>query len=178
MPGGTGPPGPGRRCGDAHIEHNDVVFFRVARQGIGAGDGFLRGGLVAPQPVAVPVQAKFRIDIEIGELQVVRGTLHLDIAPGSKIDGFTGWEFQHQLLDESGDVTVGTHLALPTLHTKDLAGQLDLDVMTHRHLAGEPVAFRRLPFADVGAFGGQYAAAPFQHLDAALTAGTATTAGG
>ena len=126
----------------------------------------------------VPVLAEFLLDVEILELDFIGRTFQLDIAAGTEVHFLAFRQFQHQFLDEGGDVVVGDDLALPLLDAEELLGNLDFHVLLHRHLAGQAPALPLLAVGEVGLFRGQHGTAAFQHLALALRAGTAAATGG
>ncbi len=127
--------------------------------------------------MAVPVRAEFLRDIEVRVFDGVRWAFDLDIAAGAEIQLRVLRQFQHQLLDEGGDVVIGAHAAFELLDAEYLGRHLDLHILLHHHLAGQPFARGGLAFVDMRGLGGQDIAASRVDLDAALTAGAAPAAG-
>ncbi|MNP26791.1 hypothetical protein D3C76_1196650 [compost metagenome] len=84
---------------------------------------------------------------------------------------------QLQLFNEGGFVIVGDNFALPLFHAEDLLRQLNLHVLTHRHLAGQTTTLFRLTLADVRQFGRQDIAPALFDRDPALPARATAAAG-
>ena len=169
--------GPGRRCGNTHVELDDGALEREACHRVGAHDRFFNMRLVAPQVVLVPLVAKFLLDFKIREFEVVRRTFDLDVAAGAEIELLALGQGQHELLDEACDVAVGDDRGLPALDAEDFVGNLHVHVLLDRHLAGQTVMLGRIPLVDRRRLGRQDRATTRQHAHAALAAGAAATAG-
>ncbi len=103
--------------------------------------------------------------------------LDLDVAAGPEVEVGTLGKLQHQFLDEGRDTAIGAYPAFPLADREDLRIQFELHVLLDVDLAGEAVAFFRLPLGDVRGFGRQDVAAAGLDLDLALGAGPAATTG-
>ena len=103
--------------------------------------------------------------------------LDLDVAAGFEGHDFSLRQFEHELLDEGGDVVVGAHRAFPLANAEHLVRHLDAHRLLDGDLAGQPIALARLALGDVGLLGRKDRAAAFQHLHPALRAGPAAAAG-
>ena len=151
--------------GDADVEHDDALLFRVVGHRVGALDRLVDLGLEAPEVELVPVVAVLAARCRSPCSGRVRRALDLDVAAGAERHLLALGQLQHQLLDEGGDVvvrdrTLHSHLRTP----KTSGGDLDLHVLLDLDLAGEPAALARLAAGDVAGLGGQQGAAAF--LDA------------
>ena len=109
----------------------------------------------------------------------MRGCFDLDVAARAEVHVFAFGQFQNKVLDEGGNVLVGTHGAFPLLYAEHLLGHLDVHVLLDRHLTRQPVPAGGFPLGDVAFFRGQDRAAASMDLYPALGTGSApATCGG
>ena len=167
-----------RRRGDADVELDHALLFRVVGHRVGADHRLVDLRHVAPHVELVPVAAIFRLDIEVLVLDHVRRAFQLHVAAGTKVHALAVRQAQGEFLDEGGDVGVGLHRALPFLHPEDLFRHADLHILLDRRLARQAPAFLRLAPGEVRLLGGQHLAAALDHHAFALRAGAAAAAGG
>lgn len=176
MPGGTSGWRGGRRR-HAHVEHDDPWLTGVVGHGIGPLHRLLHHRLVLPEVKTVPIAAKTLLNVEIPVMDFVGRRFDLNVAAGPEIDLFACRQFQHQLLDEAGDIAVGAHLTLPFADGKDFRRQFDSQILLDADLAGQPHPLPGLAAVDVPRLRRQNGTAALLHPDQTLPAGAAAPAG-
>ncbi len=169
---------PGRRRRDPHIEHDDAFFVRIIRHRIGALDRFGRVRLQPPQVVAVPVRTILLVDVEVGKLDVVRRTVHLDVLARLEVHLFARRQIEHRLLDERRHVSIGAHRTDPATRLERFGRHFDFHVLLHGDLTGQPISQLRFAIRDVSALGRQQFTTATKNPHATLPAGSRPAARG
>ena len=101
--------------------------------------------------------------------------LHKAASP--EINFFPFRQPEHQFLDESGNIVVGNHFALPAFYLEKFGGDLDLKILLDGCLAAQAPAFSGLAPGKVAFLCREHGTATFENPAAALTTCAATTTG-
>src|SRR3990167_7177226 len=133
-------------------------------------------GLQVPKLVIVPIGPVFVFNDKILKADVMGWDIHLNIAAGLEVQILSRRQIEDQLLDERGDVTVGTHRAIELLNMKDLIRDMDLQIVTYLDLAGQAVMLFLHLAVNVPGLRRQDMPAALQDLDFALGARPAAAA--
>ena len=117
-------------------------------------------------------------DVEIGEAALVgrRGDLHEGAGP--EVERLAFRQLEHDLADQRREHARRGDAAGPGLGPEDLLGDADIEVVAHRHLAGEPHALPHLAASELGRLSGQRRPRALEDGDPALPAGALAAAGG
>ena len=145
--------------------------------GVGAERRLGVGSHQVPHLHLVPVLAETLVDLHVGELDgVVLRDVDLDVAAAAEPEVFTLGQLHDELLEESRDIAVGNHRALPLLDAENGFGNLDFQIFLDLDLAAQtPVVLGHLA-RDEARFGRQDVAAALQDLALAHAARTAAAA--
>ena len=125
----------------------------------------------------VPVGAELLVHVHRRELDgVVLRNVDLDITAAAELEVLALGQLHDELLEESRDIAVRDHGALPLLDAQHGLGNTDFHILLDLHLAAEtPVVLGQLA-RDEARLGGQNVAAAFEHLTFAHAARTAAAA--
>lgn len=165
-----------RRSRDSDVEHDDALLAGVIRHGIGSHHIFVHLGYKTPDVEFVPVLMELLVNHEVFVVHDVRRAFDLDVSSGLEINVFAFRQLENQLLDESGDIVVGSNGTFPLLRFENFRGNFNLHVLLHRDLATQSFTFASLPVADVGLFRRKDITATVNNFDFALGTCATTTA--
>ena len=126
-----------RRCRDAHIEHHNIIFRRIAGHRIRAEDRLVVVGLKVPNLILFPIRTILFFNIKFFVTQFVLGNVDLYVAAGLKVHRLPGRQLKNKLLNERRNIIVGAHRAIVLLNVEDLLGNLDLHILADLDLAGQ-----------------------------------------
>ena len=167
-----------RRRGDTDVEHDDIALGRVVGHRVGTERRLGIGRHEIPHLELVPVGAVLLVHVHVREFDgVVLRNVDLNVAAAAEFEVLALGQLHDELFEESRDIAVRDHRALPLLDAQDGLVDVDFHVLLHFHLTAQtPVVLGHLA-RDEARFGGQDVAAAFEHLAFAHAARTAAAAG-
>ena len=125
----------------------------------------------------VPISAESFIDIHVAELDfIVLRNIYLNISAATEIERLALGQFYDELFEESGDIAVRHHFALPFLDTENGCRNLDFQILLDLDLTTQTPMVLLLLAGEEVHLGRQDIAAAFQDLTAAHSARTAAAA--